>query len=441
MIGRLNIAIDDEASKVITSRERLWEPSFKSLVLSLVTDLSYRKTAFYTNTFLFRTDDGIKDKTLDDLVTRTGKQVTDFRNELRDQILTENGFNPETGELEDSSKLPDCVKASSPAHSEEELSEFAETIARKVEEYNNDHEVKITKPVAEIINSLEVIPEDAVIVCIDEVGVKHQKEYRKPEIKEESQKKLTEEEIKLENAETVETAIAYVRSSEGTYRIAEKTVFAALLTVLAYLLNNNLLTSRKLLFFTDGARNLKTSIEKIFAFRQFTINLDWIHVKSYCYQLLTMALKGGKQNLERNEKIRNRFFAYLWVGDVQGAKGYLDGIDKDYVKNDSMIESVKKYLDRKSEGAEQKYFYCYQMRKELDLINSSNQGEKSNDMIVAQRQKHNGMSWVVDGSANLGHLKELSVNQEDDIWYRTATLPFKPNRLTEEIVNQYHYQA
>ena len=311
MVGRLNIAIDDEASKVITSRERLWEPSFKSLVLSLVTDLSYRKTAFYTNTFLFRTDDGIKDKTLDDLVARTGKQVTDFRNELRDQILTENGFNPETGELEDSSKLPDCVKASSPAHSEEELSEFAETIARKVEEYNNDHDVKITKPVAEIINSLEVIPEDAVIVCIDEVGVKHQKEYRKPEIKEESQKKLTEEEIKLENAETVETAIAYVRSSEGTYRIAEKTVFAALLTVLAYLLNNNLLASRKLLFFTDGARNLKTSIEKIFSFRQFTINLDWIHVKSYCYQLLTMALKGGKQNLERNEKIRNGFFAYL----------------------------------------------------------------------------------------------------------------------------------
>ena len=101
--------------------------------------------------------------------------------------------------------------------------------------------------------------------------------------------------------------------------------------MLAYLLNNNLLTSRKLLFFTDGARNLKTSIEKIFAFRQFTINLDWIHVKSYCYQLLTMALKGGKQNLERNEKIRNRFFTYLWVGDVQGAKGYLDGIDKDYV--------------------------------------------------------------------------------------------------------------
>ena len=232
LVGRLNIAIDDETSKAITSRERLWEPFFKSLVLSLVTELSYRKTAFYTNAFLSRTEDGIKDKTLNDLVTRTGSQVTDFRNDLRNQILRANGFNPETGELEDSSKLPDCVKASDPVHSEEELSEFAETIARKVEEYNNDHDVKITKPVSEIIDSLEVVPEDAVIVCIDEVGVKHQKEYRKPENKEKIQKDLTEEEIKLENAETVETAIAYVRSSEGTYRIAEKTVFAALLTVL-----------------------------------------------------------------------------------------------------------------------------------------------------------------------------------------------------------------
>ena len=441
MVGRLNIAIDEETSRLLSSRERLWEPSFRQLVYSLVSEVSYNKAPFFTNAFLLRELDELKSRTLEDAVNRTGRQITEFRDDLRGRILAEYGFNPETGELEDGSKLPESVTAPSPEHSEAELSEFAERIATKVEDYNESHETKIKIPVSDIIDSLEVVPEDAVIVCIDEVGVKHQKEYRKETRKEEAQKEMTKEEIKLENAENVETAVAYIRSSEGVYRIAEKTVTLALLTALAYLLKNNLLANRKLLFFTDGARNLKASIEKMFSFCPHTINLDWTHVKSYCYQLLTMALKGGKDNLERNEKLRNGFFAYLWVGDVQGAKDYLDTIGHAYIKNAGMIQSIKNYLDRKSEDENQKYFYCYQMRKELELINSSNQGEKSNDMIIAHRQKHNGMSWVVDGSTNLGHVCELRVNHEEETWYKTGQLNFAPVKLTDQIIQNYHYQA
>ena len=81
------------------------------------------------------------------------------------------------------------------------------------------------------------------------------------------------------------------------------------------------------------------------------------------------------------------------------------------------------------------------MRKELELINSSNQGEKSNDMIIAHRQKHNGMSWVVDGSANLGHICELQVNHEEETWYKTGQLKFAPVKLTDQIIQNYHYQV
>ena len=441
MLGRLKILIDSETSKIVSSRERLWDPVFKQTVNAMAADISYAKTARYTNTLLGREAEKIVARTLEDNVRSDGKHIEELYKENRKSILTEYGFDPATGLLMDSSKLPENVVRPNPAHSDDELAEFADEIGRLVETYNNKHDVEIKMSSSEIIATIEHIPDDAVIVCIDEVGVKHQKEYRKDENRIKAQKTMTPEEIKLENAENVETAVAYIRCTEGIYRIAEKTITLALLTTLAFLLSNNLMADKKLLFFTDGARNLKCAIESIFSFRPFTINLDWIHVKRYCYQLLTMALIGGKDNHERNENIRNEFFNYIWVGDIQGGKDYLDTIDPSFVKNPSMIQSVKNYLDRKSNDEGQKYFYCYAMRKEMGLINSSNQGEKSNDMLVAQRQKHNGMSWVVEGSAALGHIRQIEVNGEAECFYKTGTMPFKPIKLSENIAEKYKYKS
>jgi len=81
------------------------------------------------------------------------------------------------------------------------------------------------------------------------------------------------------------------------------------------------------------------------------------------------------------------------------------------------------------------------MRKELGLINSSNQGEKSNDILIVQRQKHNGMSWVVDGSSALGHIKQISINEESDYFYRTGKITFEPVKLTKTIQEKYKYRS
>ena len=426
---------------MVSSRERLWEPQFKGTVLSMSSAISYAKTVNYANILLGREDDRLIERTIIDLAWREGIRIRECYERERNTILPQFGFNAETGALEDKTKLPENVCNPRPDHSDDDMVAYANKIGQLIESYNQNHDVGINLPVSELIGTLEYVPEDAVIICIDEVGVKHQKEYRKNENKEKEQAKKTPEEIKLENAENVETAVAYIRCAEGIYRVAEKTITLALLTSLAFLLSNGLLADRRLLFFTDGARNLKCAIESIFSFRPITINLDWIHVKRYCYQLLTMALYGGKENLERNEKIRSRFFSYLWVGDIQGGKDYLDSIDKSCIKNLVKIQAVKDYLDRKSGDEEQKYFYCYAMRKELALINSSNQGEKSNDILVAQRQKHNGMSWVVEGSAALGHLKQIEINNESDHYYMTGELLFGPVALTKPIQEKYNYNS
>ena len=55
---------------------------------------------------------------------------------------------------------------------------------------------------------------------------------------------------------------------------------------------------------------------------------------------------------------------------------------------------------------------------ELGLRNSSNDVEKENDLIVAQRQKHNGMSWSTTGSGALAQITALSINGELGDWLR-----------------------
>jgi hypothetical protein len=65
------------------------------------------------------------------------------------------------------------------------------------------------------------------------------------------------------------------------------------------------------------------------------------------------------------------------------------------------------------------------VRKELGLCNSSNRGEKSNDLVVSKRQKHNGMSWSKSGSVALASLTGVARNGEDKRWFKTGKIAFK----------------
>jgi len=68
----------------------------------------------------------------------------------------------------------------------------------------------------------------------------------------------------------------------------------------------------------------------------------------------------------------------------------------------------------------------YDMRKRLKLRNSSNVGEKMNDLVVSNRQKKNGMSWVKKGSLNLAAITTLKLNDEYQNWFTNKKLKFKP---------------
>ena len=91
------------------------------------------------------------------------------------------------------------------------------------------------------------------------------------------------------------------------------------------------------------------------------------------------------------------------------------------------------------------YIPCYAVRKELGLCNSSAIGEKMNDLVVSERQKHNGMSWSKSGSVSLATITALKRNKENDKWFKEKEFDFKlaaqfylHRSIFLEIFNSHH---
>ena len=89
------------------------------------------------------------------------------------------------------------------------------------------------------------------------------------------------------------------------------------------------------------------------------------------------------------------------------------------VKNQDYVDRLVEYFKRN-----RPYIPCYSVRKILNLPNSSQAGEKLNDLLVSHRQKRNGMSWSISGSVALATLSSLIRNGEASQWFQHGSLDF-----------------
>jgi len=121
----------------------------------------------------------------------------------------------------------------------------------------------------------------------------------------------------------------------------------------------------------------------------------------------------------KGKQVRNKalvpILAFLWRGKVDMAITYLRGLNEDVIKNQAEIERLIGYFER-NKG----FIPYYALRQKLGLRVSSNLVEKANDLVVSDRQKHNGMSWSAYGSTSRGP-RYLSPSK-----FRTETLVVKP---------------
>jgi hypothetical protein len=381
------------------SREHYKTVCFQEFALLYPCDESYRKSARKINRALRRKEgQEVQARTLANLVEREGEKIQAFLEGKAECVLEDHGFHP-NGSIKIQKKVFEAVN-------EKEVRLPREKVCQMIEELNSG---LIKEKHIDLSGLHEMFEDPSFIkanISIDDVCCKKQKA--------EGRKKGSPSK---EKREMVNNTVVHIQNKASkVYTAVSPTVSQMMLIVLAFLLSNGLLSQPgSLVFFTDGARDLRKAIQDIFHFIPFKIILDWFHLEKKCKDLLSMAISG---KVVKNQ-ILTELLAWLWLGKVERAIKLLGEVSQESIKNHKELRNLTNYLERNSSCIP-----CYALRNKLGLRTSSNPVEKANDLLVSQRQKQNGMSWSPDGSTSLATLTALSRNGEDHQWLLNQSIRF-----------------
>jgi len=383
--------------KTLYAKEWYRTMGFNELALDFTNHTSYRQAVKMLNR-VRNEKDGTPVRTLSNIVEIEGEKVQKEMVKMTKDILYDHDF-AENGTPNNEAKakvyMPDKRK----------IRIHHKTIEAKIKEYNKDKPDDLKIPLTEQEKFYENI-DNTINISIDDVSVKKQKEKRpKDEEKSQDTKK-----------HYVRNTIVHIEKLKERYFLNACSTVEVLPRIVAFLLLNNNLKNY-LLFFVDGEKSLHNAIVNKFSwFKDYGILLDWYHLSEKCKMELSLALKKRDFRNDILEKIEKQ----LWIGKIDGAIEILRSIAKDNIKSESNIERLIGYFERNRD-----YIPCYALRKSLGLRNSSNKGEKANDILVASRQKHNGMSWSKDGSVALATISTLYKNNEQKNWQERSKIEFK----------------
>jgi len=381
-------------------KERVWSISYSRLCLDFCKALSYRQATDLLNTVLHRDPDtSMKVRTLVDFVERTGGRIQDYLRTVSENILEDNQFEQGTICFEDGQPVVDVVAK---PESAAEQKRWEDEICKKIEEINDQREPREQIRDFGLIPCIESPQDKCCYVSVDDIGCKHQKETRK--------------DGGSKSSKYVQNTVVHIQNDGESYYLTASGMDNAFRMLVAFMLSNNLMQGNSLVFLADGAKNIKSYIEKYFSFRPYTLILDWFHLKKKCKELISSSLKGTK---EQKKEFTQSLLRMLWVGNVDEAILYFNELNDLQIKSSHWLGELTGYLDRK-----RNQIACYALRHGLGLRVSSNRVEKANDLLVARRQKHNGMSWSFEGSCNLASTTMVILNNEIDQWLRTHSLSF-----------------
>ncbi len=337
-------------------------------------------------------------RTLANLVEGEGEKIQAYVEGKAERILERHGWSTD-GAIKHQEKVSESIK-------KEEVTLAREKVCQMIEELNCGQEKEKCIELEDVCETFEDPSAIKANIAVDDVCCKKQKAS--------GRKKGTPPK---EKREMVYNTVAHIQNKEAkTYTTVSPTLSQMMVIVLAFLLSNELLSKPgSLVFFTDGARDLRSAIQNVFCFLPFKIILDWYHLEKKCKDLLSMAINGK----QIKNQILTELLAWLWLGKVHRAIKLLREVSQESIKNQKELHNLINYLERNSSCIP-----CYALRNKLGLRTSSNPVEKANDLLVSSRQKHNGMSWSVDGSTSLATLTSLRRNNEHMQWLRHRDIPF-----------------
>lgn len=347
--------------------------------MDYATDTSTREASRRLNRFRLE-EKGINPTTYRNTIEREGAAIQECMEQKSEEALWRNGFDRNGAVVDAEATAPSEWR-----HIEQAEIESA-SIDLNIWEYNaSDYE----------------LPGETINVSIDDVGVKRQTEMRPRDESKQQPKR-------------VYNTVIHVQSGKKSYILNAASVISSIRMLIGFLLYNGLL-KKQIVIFADGAREINDTVLKMLGFAKCKVILDWYHLEKKFKEQLSMALRGSKIRNEFLDELR----PYLWFGNVSGAIKLLKEIDPKKVRDSSIIDYLVGYLERVRSTIP-----CYAMRKQLGLRNSSNLGEKANDLVVSNRQKHNGMSWSNDGSVAFATVAAASHNGEISSWVHRRDVGF-----------------
>jgi hypothetical protein len=421
----------------LQGEEKYCTEGFKEIALMYgSTEEAYRKTSAFLNRIRHQEDGGTPSRTIRETTEHEGLLIQDHLEKKVSMIFQEHGF---TSEGRPQASISATFAPPAPIVKKESVEEaFTPSIVPdrcqidilNISFANQDAkgavETSVDGVVVEALN--EVVSahglsdrsridmlknpvsyedvEDAVNISVDDVGAKKQKETREPNPHGPPSKK---------KRAYVHNTVMHVEHGGGFYRLHGYGVGGVLRLLLAFLLHNRLL-SHRCVFFVEG-HTLYSSVMAFFSwYTNMSVILDWYHGRKKCRELLSMALQGSKIR----HAVLGQLMPLLWYGLVDQAIDYRSTIPKAWIKNHDERIHLMTYLDKN-----RPMIPVSAVRRELGLRHSSNRGEKSNDLLVAQRQKHHGMSWSTSGSVALASVTAVKKNKTYKMWFRERKLEFK----------------
>jgi hypothetical protein len=381
------------------SREAFKSDLFRELMLSIASMTSDRNAAWLINR-MRRADKGMIATTLRNCVEREGGSIQRCMDDMAAAAMDEKGLAVDENDAVICKWSREKVAQEDFKHMQEHMdSDTVRAAAKSLKLEDGSYD-----------------PSDyerhGVNISSDEVGVKRQTESRPRGDGKAQPKRVENTVIHVEMAnETADPSVA----SSSSYILNSLSVSGAFRLLLGFLCANDLL-GRTLVFFADGARNLNAAISAMFGHANVKIILDWYHLRKKMEETLSRICNNRTY---RNEMLQ-KAMPTLWRGDVDAAVALLKLMDAGMVKDRGAQDYLIGYLERVRATIPN-----YMLRAALGLRNSSNRGEKANDLVVANRQKHNGMSWSDAGSAALASISAVLYNNELDNWVKHGTLSLR----------------
>ena len=302
---------------------------------------SYRKTSRWLNRVRHQPG-ATSARTLQDTTEAEGERLRQHIYRKADRILQEHDFSPQGKPL-----------------AQENKQKLNESLCLKPEEIESawhdlDLPLEWQKAMKENLIAYEN-PANSVNITLDDVGVKKQKEERQ------SLDKSEGENQKKQRKSAYQTVV-HVENQTGRYVFNALGVGIALQILLAFLLHNDLLKG-KLMVFLDGQRSLHASVlQTLNGWGPVQLILDWYHLVEKCKKQLSLALNNRQKRNEVLQKLLN----WLWHGLIESAIDYLKTIEDVHIKNPDALEKLKGYFERN-----RPFIPCYSVRKRLGLRNAS----------------------------------------------------------------------